>query len=121
MQEHVPIWLGGRSARSLRRALRLADGWDPFRFTADELEALLQRARDWPEWSGRVDGFELVFAPDLEFDLADAAQRGGMVDTVGRYRDLGATILNLRFRHRSLEHYLDQLAIFAESIAPRFG
>src|SRR3954467_12873818 len=30
MQPRVPIWVGGRTARSLRRAVELADDWAPF-------------------------------------------------------------------------------------------
>src|SRR6266511_4721325 len=30
VQPRVPIWVGGRTARSLRRAVELADGWAPF-------------------------------------------------------------------------------------------
>ena len=30
VQERVPIWVGGRTLRSLRRAAALADGWCPF-------------------------------------------------------------------------------------------
>ena len=30
LQPHMPIWIGGRTKRSLRRALTLADGWCPF-------------------------------------------------------------------------------------------
>src|SRR5580704_7915760 len=41
VQPHVPIWVGGRTRRSLRRALTLADGWMPFGLTADELERML--------------------------------------------------------------------------------
>jgi hypothetical protein len=29
--------------------------------------------------------------------------------------------MNLRFRHRSLAHYLEQLDAFARTIAPRFA
>jgi hypothetical protein len=39
---------------------------------------------------------------------------------VARYRDLGATVLNLRFRHRSVAHYLEQLEAVAREVAPRF-
>src|SRR5436853_293032 len=42
VQARVPIWVGGRSGRSLGRALRFADGWDPFRLTLDELVVLLR-------------------------------------------------------------------------------
>ena len=30
LQPHMPIWIGGRTKRSLRRAVTLADGWCPF-------------------------------------------------------------------------------------------
>ena len=120
VQEHMPIWLGGRSPRSLRRALKLADGWDPFRFTCDELAGLLRRARDWSEWNERPADFDLAFSLDREFDISDAAQRAALIDTVARYQRIGATVLNLRFRHQSLQHYLDQLGIFASQVAPRF-
>ncbi|HYR96854.1 MAG TPA: LLM class F420-dependent oxidoreductase [Candidatus Binatus sp.] len=121
VQPDVPIWLGGRSPRSLRRALVLADGWDPFRFTLDELSALLRRAREWSEWRERSSPFDLVLTPDRVLDPTAPADRAALADLVARYRDLGATTMNLRFRHRSLEHYLEQLAVFADLIAPRFG
>jgi probable F420-dependent oxidoreductase len=118
VQARVPIWLGGRSTRSLRRALRLTDGWDPFRYTEADLAALLERARGWPEWRARTEPFDLVLTPDRVFDVTNPSERSAAVDTFRRYRELGATVLNLRFRHRSLEHYLEQLEICAESIVP---
>ena len=121
VQTDVPIWLGGRSARSLRRALALGDGWDPFRLTLDELRILLARARDWPEWRERSTPFDLVLTPDRLLDPTAASERTALADLVGRYRDVGATMMNLRFRHKSLEHYLEQLAVFADAIVPRFG
>src|SRR6201993_3524887 len=33
VQERVPIWVGGRTLRSLRRAVALGDGWCPFAVT----------------------------------------------------------------------------------------
>src|SRR4051794_32982181 len=37
VQERIPIWLGGRTPRSLRRALALGDGWDPFGLDVGQL------------------------------------------------------------------------------------
>src|SRR5439155_26227053 len=45
VQERVPIWLGGRTLRSLLRSLVPGDGWDPFLLPLDQPAALLPRAR----------------------------------------------------------------------------
>src|SRR5262249_5445765 len=106
VQAAVPIWLGGRTPRSLRRALALADGWDPFGLSLDDLTALLARARGWREWR---EPFEVVLTPDELYDPTDQGEREALVALVARYRAIGATVLHLRFRNRSLEHYLEQL------------
>ena len=121
VQQHVPIWLGGRSPRSLRRALSLADGWDPFRFTLAELEELLPRARAWPAWRERSTPFELALTPERPPDPTVAAERATFADVIERHHAVGATVLNLRFQNRSLEHYLEQLDAFATLVAPRFA
>jgi len=121
IQRDVPIWLGGRSARSLRRALALADGWDPFGLSLAELEALLDRARESRAWSARSTPLEVVLTPERLFDPTAAADAARLEDLLARYRAAGATAMNLRFRHRSLAHYLEQLDAFARTIAPRFA
>lgn len=124
VQARVPIWLGGRTARSLRRALELGDGWDPFYLSVDELGTLLGRARDWPSWRARRErgeAFSLVFSPDEIHDVGTADGREAMAALVRRYRAIGADVLSLRFRSRSCEHLLDQLGIFADRVAPEFA
>lgn len=121
LQPSVPLWLGGRSPRSLRRALRLADGWDPFGYGADALEDLLRRARQWPEWGARSQPFDIALSPEAPFDLRAPADIGAVVDAVARYRAIGATVVNLRFRSSTLAAFLEQLELFAERVAPRFS
>ena len=41
LQAPPPIWIGGRTARSLRRAVELGDGWVPFGLTPTEVAAML--------------------------------------------------------------------------------
>ncbi|MFM7144196.1 MAG: TIGR03619 family F420-dependent LLM class oxidoreductase [Alphaproteobacteria bacterium] len=121
VQEHLPIWLGGRTARSLRRALELADGWDPFHLSIDDLGAMLDRARSWPAWRSRherPEPFSLVFSPDEIFDVSTADGRERMAVLLRRYRAIGADVLSLRFRSRSCDHLLEQLEIFASRVAP---
>ncbi|AWH93445.1 TIGR03619 family F420-dependent LLM class oxidoreductase [Dietzia lutea] len=46
IQDRVPLWIGGRTRRSLRRALDHGDGWVPFGLTLPELESMLAGAAE---------------------------------------------------------------------------
>ena len=52
LNPHVPFWIGGRTRRSLRRALELAEGWAPFWLKEPELASWLGRGRP----AGRLRG-----------------------------------------------------------------
>jgi probable F420-dependent oxidoreductase len=120
VQPRVPIWLGGRSPRSLRRALTFGDGWDPFHLDFDRLRGLLRRARDWPQWAGRSQPFDVALSPDEPIALETDADAEQTLDMAARYRSIGATVLNLRFRHRSLSHLIELLERFAAEVMPAF-
>ena len=108
----VPLWIGGRSYRSLRRAVELGDGWAPFGVSAEELGEWVRRARETEAWGARSEALELVLYPDPYVDpVGDPA---GTQELVGRYVDAGATILNLRFRHDSLGECLEQMQEMVE-------
>jgi probable F420-dependent oxidoreductase len=108
VQHDVPIWLGGRTPRSLRRALALGDGWVPFGLGRDALGRIIARAAASAAWGERRVRLEIVLTPDRLLDPII-------------YRDIGATAVNLRFRHRSVEHYVEQLGTFAATLAPRLA
>src|SRR5436190_458513 len=59
-QARVPMWVGGRTARSLRRAVALGDGWAPFGLRTAELGKMLARARDTAPWTERATPIEVV-------------------------------------------------------------
>ena len=121
VQEHMPIWLGGRTARSLRRALAFADGWDPFGLTHAQLAALLERARQWPAWRSRQAPIALIFAPDSPIDVSTPDRLATTIEVIAEYQRIGASVLSLRFSSRSLTDFLDQLATFMAKVAPRFS
>ncbi|HEV7735322.1 MAG TPA: LLM class F420-dependent oxidoreductase [Candidatus Binatia bacterium] len=116
VQQNIPIWLGGRTPRSLRRALELADGWAPFGLDLEAMTAMITAARAMRPWRERSRAFDLVLPIDVQLDPTKPNQRQDLADRLHRYRDIGATIVNLRFRHTSLKHYLDQLEIVAKTI-----
>ncbi len=102
VQEQVPIWVGGRTARSLRRALELGDGWAPFGLTLDKLTPIIDAKR---EEIGA--NFDLVLAPEPPLDPAGRPDEAAEV--ARNYAAAGATKLNLRFHHDSMAHYVEQL------------
>jgi probable F420-dependent oxidoreductase len=114
VQEHMPIWIGGRTRRSLRRAVELADGWMPFGLSVEELEAMLASV-DVPA------GFDLALTPDRAFDPDSAADQ--VQEVIGRMAELGTTVVNARIVSRSVDHYLEQLEALAglAGFTPRSG
>jgi probable F420-dependent oxidoreductase len=104
VQTPPPIWIGGRTARSLRRAVELGDGWAPFGLPVETIAEMLTRAA--PR--------EVVLQPDRPVDPVDDA--AGTSRAVATLRDAGATILSLRFVHHSPDHYCEQLAAMRELV-----
>lgn len=111
VQAPPPIWVGGRTARSLRRALAHGDGWVPFGLSPEEIGALLARARSSPEWARRREPFDVLVWPEPPVD--PIRDPGGFEQAMARATEAGATIVNLRFRSNSLAHHLDQMAAAA--------
>jgi probable F420-dependent oxidoreductase len=106
-QGHVPVWIGGRTARSLRRAVDLADGWTPFGLAPDDLRPMLARARESAAWERRTVPLDLVLTPERALDPVGDPERARLL--AGELVDLGANLLNLRFVSHSLAHYREQL------------
>ena len=114
VQERVPIWIGGRTARSLRRAVELADGWAPFGLGTADLATVIARARETDAWAARESPLELVLQNERPLDPAGEPER--VAERVKKFRDLGATILSCRFVHHSVDHYVEQLAAMSEAV-----
>lgn len=109
LQSHMPIWVGGRTRRSLRRALTLAEGWAPFGISVATAGEWL-KAREVPA------GFEVVLPADRPLDPVDNPE--ATRETLRAMADAGTTIVSARFVHRSLEHYLEQIHALAELHPP---
>lgn len=115
LQDRVEIWVGGRTRRSLRRAVELGDAWVPFLLAADELRSMLSAVRETDAWQKRQRPLEVVLWPEPAVDaLRDADQVRRQAE---EYIALGATILNYRFCSESLGHHIDQMARLAELLS----
>ncbi len=116
VQQTVPLWIGGRTQRSLRRAVELADGWAPFGLHRAELSAMLDVARQTAAWDARQEASDLppfeVVLPSGKL-LDPIGESDTAVDVLVALRDIGATMVNVNFRHHSAAHYLEQLEALA--------
>jgi probable F420-dependent oxidoreductase len=107
VQKAVPLWVGGRTGRSLRRAVELADGWAPFALEPAAVRRLLDRAQDTEAWASRAAPLEVILQPVPALDPLEAP--GPTRDALDAHRGAGATALAVRVRHRSPAHYAEQL------------
>ena len=99
-QATVPLWIGGKTRRSLRRAIELGDGWVPFGLGHEELAVMLAAA-DVPS------SMDIVLSPGRALDPighGDAARRA-----LERLRAAGATIAGPAISASSASHYCEQL------------
>jgi probable F420-dependent oxidoreductase len=104
VQERVPMWVGGRTPRSLRRAVTLADGWIPFGLGSRQLASMLA-AVDLPA------GFDVVLpcGPlDPTGDPHDVRRRLLALQAVG------ATSSTCTLSADSPNHYCEQLGALHE-------
>lgn len=105
VQPRVPIWVGGRTLRSLRRAVTLGDGWTPFAVTPDT-------ARQWLDRVEVPADFEVVLPPVEPLDPVKEPAR--TVDTLAATVAAGATIISVGRAQDSLAEYLEYLAALEE-------
>lgn len=99
-QARVPLWIGGRTQRSLRRAVQHGDGWVPFGLSMAELSAMIAKT-DLPV------GLDIILNPGRPLDpLGDPDQTRRALDRAG---NAGATLLGVNIRADGAAHYCEQL------------
>jgi probable F420-dependent oxidoreductase len=107
LERDVQVWVGGRTRRSLRRALALGDAWMPFRLTLPELGPMLADPAIAGLREARARPLELIFAPEPPIDPLGAPDE--TLAFLAGYTALGATGFSLRFRHESRAHFIEQM------------
>ena len=104
LQERVPIWVGGRTLRSVRRAATLADGWCPFAVTPAQAQEWLRQVELPPD-------FDVVLPPTARLDPIN--QPGRTQDVLAETAAAGATVVAVGGVHPTLDDYLE----FIEALA----
>jgi probable F420-dependent oxidoreductase len=100
LQEHLPIWVGGRTVRSLRRAAQFAEGWCPFAVAPTQAA----------QWLGRMElptDFEVVLPPVARLDPINEPDR--TLEILAETEAAGATIVSVVRVTETLDEYLEFL------------
>jgi probable F420-dependent oxidoreductase len=128
-QPHPPIWVGGNTRRSLRRAIRLGDGWIPWNVGLAEIKTLLDYAQTLPEMAARDRPLAVVAPTDgaISFTIPQTPNRKAftgraedIAEDIRAYLDAGATDLQVGFAGATLPEYLDTMRRFAAEVMPLF-
>lgn len=109
----VPIWIGGRTGISLRRAVKLGDGWAPFGLSLEQMGEMLRQARESQDWNSRRAPLEVALQSSPLDPIANPEKTREEIATLSA---AGMTTLEARFVHHSLDHYLEQLAALRELV-----
>lgn len=104
VQPEVPLWVGGRTERSLRRAMELGNGWVPFALSPSDLRSLLAKVVLAPD-------FEVVLAAQGPLDPVKAPESARA--QLAELRGSGATIINCWLNAPTLDEYLEALDALA--------
>lgn len=110
VQTRVPLWIGGRTLRSLRRAVTHGDGWVPFGLPLERLGEMVGAA-ELPE------GFEVVLSAGRPLDPSGDPDR--TAEALRRVSAAGATVVSVSLSAESAGHYLEQLealAVLADTV-----
>lgn len=125
----LPIWVGGSGRAAWRRAGRLGDGYVPMGNPVSQYPEIVDTMNAAAAAAGRGGAsFDVGFMPPWCYLLADAAPEGlppamafgvePVAASIRAGREAGANTFHLKFRARTLEEYLDQFDVFAESVVP---
>ncbi|MFE0747683.1 LLM class F420-dependent oxidoreductase [Gordonia sp. NPDC058843] len=104
VQSDVPIWIGGRTMRSLRRAVELGDGWVPFGLSRARLREMLDSV-------ALPTNFEVVLSAGTVDPSASPDQARAEVAAASA---AGATVVGVTVAASSADHYIEQLAALAD-------
>lgn len=122
-----PVWVGGNTPGALRRAARRGDGWLPQGTFRDQLPAQIAFIREERRKTRGDEPIEIganspwLYVGTPSFDPGPNARTGSgeeIAAALRELRDLGVVHCGVRFRTRSCDELLDQIAAFATEVAP---
>ncbi|MDG2428979.1 MAG: TIGR03619 family F420-dependent LLM class oxidoreductase [Acidimicrobiales bacterium] len=125
---HLPIWIGGSGVAAWKRTGRRGDGYIPMGASRDLYPQIIDTIRRSADEAHRPnDRFDVGIMPGWTYigdppEHLPPAWLTGSPDHIAAElradRETGANVFHLKFRGRTIEEYLDQLAAFGEDVRP---
>jgi probable F420-dependent oxidoreductase len=130
----IPIWVGGHTPQAIRRAARLADGWQPLvqRPPADlppaEMKEKIVQLQAFAREAGR-DPQRITLAMGASIQFTDGSTTGPrslftgtpaqIVEAIQRYQELGVQNLRCDFPSSSCDGMLQAMERFTTEVRPQ--
>jgi probable F420-dependent oxidoreductase len=128
----IPIWVGGESARALRRAALFGDAWFPYfvKITPTELADRFGEVRRWAVESGKEpERISLNCCLPIEVAHKSVAQEAGrlkgspeqLIESLEGYRKIGVRHLALQFMVPNWPARQEEIERFGRDVLPAFS
>jgi len=132
---HPPIWGGGNSARAIRRAVELCDGWSPFPVRAafsgnartecmeniEEFKKKLDYAQAQAALIGRKETFDVCMIPFcLGLGSSARPEAAQLLDECSAFEAHGVSWMTISLPCRDRSEFVANTAWFGEEVIQRF-
>jgi probable F420-dependent oxidoreductase len=106
------VWVGGRSRRSLRRAIEFADAWSPFSLNVAETAAMLTEPRTMDALAHRDQPLRVFLYPAVE-QIDPIGDPDGVTRQLEAMGAAGLSGFIPHFVHSSRAHFIEQTEALA--------
>ena len=117
VQRPIPIWLGGRDERLLRRVAKMGDGWFPMVPASDEGRAVVDQLRGYAEEAGRDPS---TIGIEARININQAGNNPeAWVEEASFWSEIGASHLSFNTMRGNLEGpapHIDAIRRFKEAL-----
>ena len=125
-----PVWVGGSSPAALRRAGQRGDGWIPQGTPRADMPAQIEQLLAHRGAAGNAKPIDLgamaepVYMGQPSWDIGRYSLAGSPdehVERINAYGAMGVSHVQVKFRSRSADELLDQMAQFADGVLPHLS
>jgi probable F420-dependent oxidoreductase len=117
VQRPIPIWLGGRDERLLRRVAKMGDGWFPMVPASDEGRAVVDQLRGYAQEAGRDPS---TIGIEARININQAGNNPeAWVEEASFWSEIGASHLSFNTMRGNLEGpapHIDAIRRFKEAL-----